>query len=66
MKVRERDGLGDLDNQTMVGDIGTKDPEYLGLHKNFKELSHYVDTLADDARIFRDSIAGNNSNFFFF
>lgn len=38
--------------------IGTKDAEYMQLEKVFNEFTKLVDVLAQDARIFRDSIAG--------
>lgn len=38
--------------------IATKDPEYLQLEKVFNDFSKLVDVLAQDARVFRDSIAG--------
>jgi hypothetical protein len=41
--------------------LATRDPEYLGLEKNFNEISKYVDALAKDARAFRDNIAGKNT-----
>ncbi|KAI8890272.1 BAR-domain-containing protein [Backusella circina FSU 941] len=40
----------------------TKDPEYLGYEKSFKEFSKQTEVLARDARIFRDGIAALLSN----
>lgn len=51
------------ENKLFTGNlIGTKDAEYLQLEKVFNDFSKLVDVLAQDSRIFRDSIAGRFYN----
>lgn len=44
--------------------LATKDAGYMQLEKTFNDFSKLVDVLANDARIFRDSIAGKSVYFF--
>lgn len=45
------------ENNEMITNIATKDPEFIILEKQFTEFSKLIEVFANDARTFRDSIA---------